>query len=91
MGLLSRADYVQQDPAPKPAPRKAAARAAGARKATPGPAAVCPVVARPVCYYGDCHYWSGDRCGHPQAAAEAGPRRPRARRAAPRAVAAAPG
>ena len=85
---------------PEPAGRQRAAPreparvpVAAARDAPRGPsqqAQVCPVVGRPVCYYGDCHYWSGDRCDHPGAVAETGTRRSRGRRgAAPRAANAA--
>ena len=71
-------------------PRSRTGQRAPAQPPTAGPARdpirapthVCPVVGRPVCYYGDCHHWCGDRCGHPDAAGNPQARRPRARRAA---------
>ena len=97
-GRPPRSRAVQRAPAQPRAP-------GSAREAVPGPtqpstagaagepprapARVCPVVGRPVCYYGDCHHWSGDRCGHPDATGNTGARRPRARRAASRTAAAA--
>ena len=56
--------------------------AAPAREPGRAPGQVCPVVGRPVCYYGDCHHWSGDRCGHPDATGNRRARRSRTRRAA---------
>ena len=71
--------------AAQPSPLPQAAGSAG--ETARAPVQVCPVIGRPVCYYGDCHHWSGDR--HPDAAGNTGARRSRARRRTPKAVAAA--
>ena len=69
-----------------PAARPASGRSHAAAKAaiTAAKPETCPVVGRPVCYYGDCRHWSGAGCAHPSAvsAPPAGDQRntPRARR-----------
>ena len=90
MGLLSRADQVQHDAMPAPDPKTAPpATETSADPPARAPGQVCPVIGRPVCYYGDCYHWTGYRCGHPAAAGTEGARRARARRAAVRTAAVA--
>ena len=72
MGLLSRVETLQQAPPsisdtqahPVPGERSHASGKAGIPAARPE---TCPVVGRPVCYYGDCRHWSGAGCAHPSA------------------------
>ena len=72
----SRENGPENAPQGKPQ-GKAPPGAAGRAERTLGAAipAICPVVGKPVCYRGDCRWYQGAGCAHPEATAK--PRRRR--------------
>ena len=76
-GESRSAESAPQDASGIRPPPEANGRAGGALGAVIP--AICPVVGKPVCYRGDCRWYQGAGCAHPEATAAKPQRRRRAK------------